>query len=93
MADAQSTPDKRTEILTKLRAHSGCEDEYGCAILGPALDALRVEVEAHVSVLLPGGWICDDCSVLLEPGDCCGAIKRIHSALFPTPLQKEPVMR
>jgi hypothetical protein len=34
----------------------------------------------------------DKRSAILEPGECCGAIRRIHAVLFPTPLQKEPVM-
>ncbi len=50
-------------------------------VLPLALAALRGEVEAHEPREVSSDyWICNDCSVSLDKGDVCGAIKRIHAA-------------
>jgi len=89
MADVHRTPaDKRAAVLAELRLHSGCEHDYGCAALGPLLAVTLAEVERHRVI----GLRCYVCRAHVGNGNACSYVEALHSALFPTPLQKEPVM-
>jgi hypothetical protein len=90
MADAQSTPtyDKRAAVLAELRLHAGCEDDCQRSALGPLIRATVAEVERHKIV----GLRCYVCRALVGYGNSCAYVEGLHAALFPAPLQKEPVM-
>jgi hypothetical protein len=90
MADVHRTTDHRAEILAWLNEQESLpERTYSYVPAEPIrrmVVAIRLEVEHHGD---PDDWaICGLCAQPLP----CDAIQRIHSALFPTPLQKEPVM-